>query len=39
MMKLKIDLVSIFLVNANGRSPLPIIKKRKQWRSPWHGAD
>jgi len=33
LMKPKIDLVSMFLVNANGRSPIPVVKKRKQWRS------
>ena len=29
LMKPKIDLVSRFLVNANGQSPVPVIKKRK----------
>ena len=39
LMKPKIDLVSRFLVNANGQSPVPVIKKRKQWRSSRCGAD
>ena len=38
-MKPKIDLVSMLLVKANGRSPLPIVNKKKQWKSPWRGAD
>ena len=29
MMKPKLDLVSMLLINVNGRSPVPIIKKRK----------
>ena len=29
LMKPKIDLVSMFLVIANGRFPVPVVKKRK----------
>ena len=29
MMKPKLDLVSMLLINVNGPSPVPIIKKRK----------
>ena len=29
MMKPKIDLVSMLLVNVDGRAPVPVVKKRK----------
>ena len=39
MMKPKMDLVSTLLVYNNGRPPIPVVKKRKQWRSSRFGAD
>ena len=40
MMKLKVDLVNMFHVSVDRRTPIPTVKKRKAKRGfQWHGAN